>query len=80
MVDNQDTFVSEPLEMSSNNTSSRNTLFTRDNDTKLPEDVKQAKGNTKMIEKDRNLLKQYDVLKVTNVEKLIRKKTHDGKQ
>ena len=33
-----------------------------------------------MIEKDRNLLKQYDVLKVANVDKLIRKKTHDGKQ
>jgi hypothetical protein len=33
-----------------------------------------------MIGKDRNLLKQYDALKVANVEKLIRKKTHDGKQ
>jgi hypothetical protein len=43
MVDNQDEFVSELLEMSSNNTSSSNTLFTRDNYTKLLEDVKQAK-------------------------------------
>jgi hypothetical protein len=33
-----------------------------------------------MIGKDRNLLKQYDVLKVANLEKLIKKKTHDGKQ
>jgi hypothetical protein len=34
-----------------------------------------------MIGKDRNLLKQYGVLKVANVgEKLIRKKTYDGKQ
>ena len=60
--------------------SSNNTLFTRDTYTKLLEDVKQVKENTEMIGKDRNLLKQYDVLKVANVEKLIRKKTHDGKQ
>ena len=80
MVDNQDKFVSELLEMSSNNMSSNNTLFTRDKYTKLLEDVKQAKENTKMIRKDRNSLKQHDVLKVTNVEKFIRKKTHDGKQ
>jgi hypothetical protein len=66
--------------MSSNNMSSNNTLFTRDKYTKLLEDVKQAKENTKMIGKDRNSLKQHDVLKVTNVEKCIRKKTHDGKQ
>jgi hypothetical protein len=33
-----------------------------------------------MIEKDRNLLKQYEKLKVANVKKIIRKKTHDGKQ
>jgi hypothetical protein len=66
--------------MSSNNMSSNNTLFTRDTYTKLLEDVKQVKENTEMIGKDRNLLKQYDVLKVANVEKLIRKKTHDGKQ
>jgi hypothetical protein len=44
------------------------------------EGVKQVKENTKMIGKDRNSLKQHDVLKVTNVEKFIRKKTHDGKQ
>jgi hypothetical protein len=66
--------------MSSNNMSSNNTLFTRDTYTKLLEDVKQVKENTEMIGKDRNLLKQYDVLKVANVEKLIRKKTYDGKQ
>jgi hypothetical protein len=60
--------------------SSNNTLFTRDKYTKLLEDVKQDKENTEMIGKDRNLLKQYDVLKVANLEKLIRKKTHDGKQ
>jgi hypothetical protein len=66
--------------MSSNNMSSNNTLFTRDTYTKLLEDVKQVKENTEMIGKDRNLLKQYDVLKVANVEKFIRKKTHDGKQ
>jgi hypothetical protein len=66
--------------MSSNNMSSNNALFTRDKYTKLLEDVKQAKENTKMIGKDRNSLKQHDVLKVTNVEKFIRKKTHDGKQ
>ena len=66
--------------MSSNNMSTNNTLFTRDTYTKLLEDVKQVKENTEMIGKDRNLLKQYDVLKVANVEKLIRKKTHDGKQ
>ena len=66
--------------MSSNNMSSNNTLFTRDTYTKLLEDVKQVKENTEMIGKDRNLLKQYDVLKVANLEKLIRKKTHDGKQ
>jgi len=80
MVDNQEKFVSELLEMSSNNISSNNTLFTRNKYTKLLEDVKEAKLNTKMIGKNRNLLKQYDVLKVANVEKLIRKKTHDGKQ
>ena len=60
--------------------SSNNTLFTRDRYTKLLEDVKQVKENTEIIGKDRNLLKQYGVLKVANVEKLIRKKTHDGKQ
>ena len=43
MVDNQDEFVSELLEISSNNTSSSNTLYTRDNYTQLLEDVKQAK-------------------------------------
>ena len=80
MVDNQDKFVSILSEMSSNNMSSNNTLFTRDKYTKLLEDVKQVKENTEMIGKDRNLLKQYDALKVANVEKLIRKKTHDGKQ
>ena len=80
MVDNQDKFVSELSEMSSNNMSSNNTLFTRDKYIKLLEDVKQVKENTEMIGKDRNLLKQYDVLKVAKVEKLIRKKTHDGKQ
>ena len=60
--------------------SSNNTLFTRDRYTKLLEDVKQVKENTEIIDKDKNLLKQYGVLKVANVEKLIRKKTHDGKQ
>ena len=60
--------------------SSNNALFTRDKHTKLLEDVKQATENTEMIGKDRNLLKQYGVLKVANVEKLIRKKTYDGKQ
>jgi hypothetical protein len=55
--------------MSSNNMSSNNTLFTRDKYTKLLEDVKQVKENTEMIGKDRNLLKQYDALKVANVEK-----------
>ena len=81
MVDNQDKFVNELLEMSSNNTSSNNTLFTRDKYTKLLKDVKQVTENTEMIGKDRNLLKQYGVLKVANVgEKLIRKKTYDGKQ
>ena len=80
MIDNQDKSVSELSEMSSNNMSSNNTLFTRDKYIKLLEDVKQVKENTEMIGKDRNLLKQYDVLKVANVEKLIRKKTHDGKQ
>ena len=64
MVDNQDTFVSELLEMSSYNMSSNNALFTRDKYTKLLEDVKQDTENTEMIGKDRNLLKQYDVLKV----------------
>jgi len=64
MVDNQDTFVSELLQMSSNNMSSNNALFTRDKYTKLLEDVKQDTENTEMIGKDRNLLKQYDVLKV----------------
>ena len=49
--------------------SSNNTLFTRDKYTKLLEDVKQVKENTEMIGKDRNLLKQYDALKVANVEK-----------
>ena len=58
--------------------SSNNALFTRDKYTKLLEDVKQATKNTEMIGKDRNLLKQYEVLKVANVEILIRKKTHDG--
>jgi hypothetical protein len=80
MIDNQDKSVSELSEMSSNNMSSNNTLFTRDKYIKLLEDVKQVKENTEMIGKDRNLLKQYDVLKVANVDKLIRKKTHDGKQ
>ena len=80
MVDNHDKFVSELLEMSSNNMSSNNRLFTRDKYTKLFEDVKEVKENTEMIGKDRNFLKQYDVLKVANVEKFIRKKTHDGKQ
>ena len=60
--------------------SSSNALFTRDKYTKLLEDVKQATENTEMIGKDRNLLKQYGILKVANVEKLIRKKTYDGKQ
>jgi len=64
MVDNQDTFVSELLQMSSNNMSSNNALFTKDKYTKLLEDVKQDTENTEMIGKDRNLLKQYDVLKV----------------
>ena len=80
MIDNQDKSVSELSEMSSNNMSSNNTLFTRDKYIKLLEDVKQVKENTEMIGKDRNLLKQYDVLKVANMEKFIRKKTHDGKQ
>lgn len=80
MVDNQDKFVSELLEMSSNNMSSNNTLFTRDKYTKLLEDAKQAMGNTIIIGKDGNLLKQYEVLIIANVEKLIRKKTHDGTQ
>jgi hypothetical protein len=44
--------------------SSNNALFTRDKHTKLLEDVKQATENTEMIGKDRNLLKQYGVLKV----------------
>lgn len=80
MVDNQDKFVSELLEMSSNNMSSNNTLFTRDKYTKLLEDAKQAMRNTKIIGKDGNLMKQYEVLIIANVEKLIRKKTHDGTQ
>jgi hypothetical protein len=44
------------------------------------EDVKQAKENTEMIGKYRSLLKQHDVLKIANVKKLTRQKTHDGKQ
>ena len=80
MVDNQDKFVGELLEMSSNNMSSNNTLFTRDKYTKLFEDVKQVKEDTKIIGKDIKLLKQYEVLKIANMENLIRKKTHDGKQ
>ena len=62
MVDNQDKFVSELSEMSSNNT-----LFTRDKYINLLEDVKQVKENTEMIGKDRNLLKQYGVLQETKL-------------
>ena len=80
MIDNQDKSVSELSEMSSNNMSSNNTLFTRDKYIKLLEDVKQVKENTEMIGKDKSLLKQHDVLKIANVKRLTRKKTHDGKQ
>jgi hypothetical protein len=72
MVDNRDKFVSELLElleMSSNNTSSKTHYL---QGTNIP--------NTEMIGKDRSLLKQHDVLKIANVKRITRKKTHDGKQ
>jgi len=47
MVDNQDKFVNELLEMSSNNISSNNTLFTRNKYTKLLEDGKTGQGKHK---------------------------------
>jgi hypothetical protein len=63
--------------MSTKNFSANNTLFSKERIETVIGDVKQAKDATKPSGKERTLLKQYDILTVGNLEKLIKRKTYD---
>jgi hypothetical protein len=72
-VDTQDRFYNEILDMSTKNSSANNTLFSMEKIETLIGGVKQAKDATKSSGKQRTLLKQYEILKAGNLEKLIKR-------
>ena len=73
MVDQEDKFYQEVLDLSRNNTSQHNVLYTRTKLDDLIQKVKIAKRVTVKTDQDRHLLKKYDVVQVAGIEKLIRK-------
>jgi hypothetical protein len=77
-VDTQERIYNEILDMSTKNSSANNTLFSKERIETLIGGVKQAKDATKPSDKERTLLKQYEILTVGNLEKLIKRKTTDG--
>ena len=77
-VDTQERIYNEILDMSTTNSSANNTLFSRERIATLIGGVKQAKDAIKPSDKERTLLKQYEILTAGNLEKLIKRKTSDG--
>ncbi len=77
MVDQQDRFFQEILELSRNNTSQHNVLHTKDKIQELISKVQKAKSVSIKNDQDRHLLKKYDVVQVSGLEKLIRRQ-QDG--
>jgi hypothetical protein len=74
MVDQQDRFYREVLELSRNNTSTKhNVLYTKEKVDELIYKVLHAKTVLKKNDKERHLLKKFDVMQVSEMQKLLRR-------
>lgn len=78
MVDQQDRFYREVLELSRNNTSKHNVLYTKEKVDELIDKVLHAKTVLKKNDQERHLLKKFDVMQVSGMQKLIRRQLNEG--
>jgi hypothetical protein len=70
MVDQQDRFYREVLELSRNNTSKHNVLYTKEKVDELIDKVLHAKTVFKKYDQERHLLKKFDIMQVSGMQKL----------
>ena len=68
-MDTQDRLYNAIVDMSKKNFSANNTLFSKERISTLIGGVRQANDATKPSDKERPLLKQYDILTAGNLEK-----------
>ena len=78
MVDQQDRFYREVLELSRNNTSKHNVLYTKEKVDEFIDKVLHAKTVLKKNDQERHLLKKFDVMQVSGMQKLIRRQLNEG--
>jgi hypothetical protein len=78
MVDQQNRFYCEVLELSRNNTSKHKVLYTKENVDVLIDKVLHAKTVLKKNDQERHLLKKFDVMQVSGMQKLIRRQLNEG--
>ena len=78
MIDQQDRFYREVLELSRNNTSKHNVLYTKEKVDELIDKVLHAKTVLKKNDQERHLLKKFDVMQVSGMQKLIRRQLNEG--
>jgi hypothetical protein len=73
MANVEEKFHEAIMNLLDNNRSSNNSIRTREIYAETTSNVKEAKLNTTKTSLQRYLLRKYDVLEVTGIEKLIRK-------
>jgi hypothetical protein len=78
MVDQQDRFYREVLELSRNNTSKHNVLYTKEKVDELIDKVLHAKTVLKKNDQERHLLKKFDVMQVSGMQKFMRRQLSEG--
>jgi hypothetical protein len=78
MADQQNRFYREVLELSRNNTSKHNVLYTKEKVDELVDKVLHAKTVLKKNYQERHLLKKFDVMQVSGMQKLIRRQLNEG--
>ena len=78
MVDQQNRFYCEVLELSRNNTSKHKVLYTKENVDELIDKVLHAKTVLNKNDQERHLLKKFDVMQVSGMQKLIRRQLNEG--
>jgi protein-arginine kinase len=61
-----------------NNTSKHNVLYTKENVDKLIDKVLHAKTVLKKNDQERHLLKKFDAMQVSGMQKLIRRQLNEG--
>jgi uncharacterized membrane protein len=78
MADQQNRFYREVLELSRNNTSKHNVLYNKEKVDELVDKVLHAKTVLKKNYQERHLLKKFDVMQVSGMQKLIRRQLNEG--